>query len=628
MVFSDASRQVDPSVLDAPLHAILHRGPDGEGRLVRRGIAAGMRRLAIIDIAGGDQPIWNEDHTIAVLYNGEIYNYRELRAFCEAKGHHFKTESDTEVIVHLYEIYGDDFVSKLNGMFAICLWDEPRKRALLIRDRFGIKPLYLRRTKAGVAFASEIRAFKAMGITQVQFDPQWAGDYLRFLWIPEPRTAWEGVERMAPGTYLVIEDGLERGVRRYYRPKIGPGDGRTEEIPRLLRKSVERQLLSEVPVGVFLSGGLDSSILASLAAESGANIPAHTIRLKSGGARDAGAEDAEYAAVVAKGLGLRQYEHEIDSDFVDWLPKIVNWTDDPIGDPALIHTYLICSRAKEESTVLLSGMGADELNGGYRRHIAAHAMAPLYGLPTPLVELATGAVNRAAHAFGLLATKSQLARRIQKAGSALPADPRHLAIRYAEWTSHERIESLGLRITSFEELAASLDERVEVRGGDLLTRALAFDVGMYLPSHNLRYVDKMSMAASAEVRVPFLDHELADELLALPDRDRVRGATGKIALRSAASALVPPSVLRRPKVGFGAPLRDWMTGHLGDVVQDTVMRPNAEIRSWLDGRGLDGLIEANGEEDLSYTIWGLLTLELWARAVKSQQSAAPSVFSE
>jgi asparagine synthase (glutamine-hydrolysing) len=582
-----------------------------------------MRRLAIIDLAGGDQPIFNETGDVGVLFNGEIYNFRELRRELEAKGHRFRTHGDTEVLVHLYEEHGAAFLGRLDGMFAFAIWDAKRRRALLARDRFGVKPLYLARTKAGLAFASETKAMAAAGWIHPDIDRRALAEYFRFAWIPEPTTMWKSVTRLTSGHYLEVRDGVPGEPVRYHRHVIGgaPPKSRAridDELVRLIQSATERQLVSDVPVGLFLSGGLDSSLLAAAACRKGAELPCHTIQFRTEDvAGDPVEEDVVHARALARALGLDLHVHEIAPNAVELLPRLLRHMDDPAADPAIITAYLISEAARPVTKVLMSGMGADEIAGGYRRAIGARALAPFYRLPEPARRGLAAAAARIAQLVRVPeASRRPTLRRIHKALSRVPADLPELPEMLATWTSLELIRGLGLAAPKpiWPEIERGVDLH---RPDDALEACLAFDLAAYLPSHNLLYCDKASMAASVEVRVPFLDNELAAYLMALPPSEKVSGSATKVALRRAAEQLLPQSIIRRKKTGFGAPIRSWLRNELRPMVDDLLAPATVRARGLLDPEGVTRIlrIDRSDTSDQSYTVWALLTLEIWCREV-------------
>lgn len=619
LVHSEPSSPADRHAVTRALTAIAHRGPDGAGTLLAPGFSGGMRRLAIIDVAGGDQPIFDESGQIGVLFNGEIYNYRELRAEAESRGHTFRTRTDTEVLVHLYEDFGPDFLPRLDGMFALAIWDAPRRRCLLARDRFGIKPLHLARTPNGLAFASEIKSLVAAGWLEPAIDTTTAGDYVRLGWVPDHRSMWRGVERLAPGHYVVVERGLPQDPVRYHRHRIGGAPVRSREdtdatTVSLVEAAVRRQLVADVPVGIFLSGGLDSSLIAAAASRVTRDLPCHTIQIRSeDGAGDPTDDDAPHAKRVAQHFGLPLHVHTIEPNAIELLPKLLRALDEPSGDPAIMLSFLIADAARPTTKVLLSGMGADEIVGGYRRHLAARWSRIFYRLPSQAREHAGRTARSLASLLGVVPVSSRpLLRRAQKALGRLPSDVRALPEAFASWLP------LGLSpsLTSGPPtpLWPRIADAVELAGPVApLEACLAFDVAVYLPSHNLFYVDKTTMAASVEVRVPFLDNALSEHLMALPPGEKVAGTTTKLALRRAAERLVPREIIHRPKTGFGAPIRTWLRGELRPMMMDLLAPSVVRSRGLFDPDGVQHLLDIfeRDSDDVSYPLWHLLMLELW-----------------
>jgi len=629
MIWHDPERVGDAEPLEEALAAIWRRGPDGQGVLLRPGITAGMRRLAIIDLAGGQQPIFNETGEVGVLFNGEIYNFRELRRQCEAKGHVFSTRSDTEVLVHLYEDRGPDFVSLLNGMFAFVIWDEPRRLALLARDRFGIKPLHLAQAREGLAFASEIKAMAAARWLTPQMNHATLSAYMRFGWVPDKLSMWQGVTRLGPGEYQVVERGVVRAPVRYYRHRIGFARGRPDlevdrVLDRLLDDAVERQLVADVPVGLFLSGGIDSSLLAHAAYRRAHSLPCHTVAFRDHDRRDLGDPDVEYARLLAKRLGLDIHVHTVEPDTTSLLPAMMRALDEPAADPAILNAYLIAKAAASTSKVLLSGMGADEIAGGYRRHFAAHLMGPFYRLPA---ELRRGLVGLARQGVGLMPSDSlasrPLLRRIRKALSSVPADPTTMGEAFAVWLEPDLLQGLGLSESA--ETGDGVRKAVEVAdAGDALASCLAFDVAAYLPSHNLFYTDKATMAASVEVRVPYLDNDLAEYVMDLHHRHKLRYQATKLVLRRAAYRHLPSEIARRTKTGFGIPIRSWLRESLRPMVMDLLSPAAVRRRGLFRPEGVAKILELfdSNAMDLAYPIWALLSLEVWCQETMDRPAAA------
>jgi asparagine synthase (glutamine-hydrolysing) len=620
MIWNDPQRVGDAEPLEEALAAIWRRGPDGQGTLRAPGITAGMRRLAIIDLEGGQQPIFNETGDVGVLFNGEIYNFRELRKQCEARGHVFRTRSDTEVLVHLYEDHGPDFVSVLNGMFAFVIWDAPARRAVLARDRFGIKPLHIARTPDGLAFASEVKALAAAKWVAREINRDTLSAYMRFGWVPDQLSMWQGVTRLGPGQTLVVERGIARVPVRYHRHRIGfsprkPDVEVDRVLDRLIDDAVEHQLVADVPVGLFLSGGIDSSLLAHAAHRRAHRLPCHTVAFREQDRRDLGDPDVEYARLLAERLGLDLHVHTVEPDTASLLPAMMRALDEPAADPAILNAYLIAKAASSTSKVLLTGMGADEIAGGYRRHLAAHMMRPFYGVPA---ELRRGLVGLARQGVGLLPSDSlatrPVLRRIRKALANVPVDPTMMGEAFALWLEPEFLQGLGLG--DGPDMQALVHDAVDVAdAGDPLNACLAFDVAAYLPSHNLFYTDKATMAASVEVRVPFLDNDLAEYVMDLSHRHKLRNWSTKLVFRRAAERHLPAEIAKRTKTGFGVPIRSWLRDSLRPMVMDLLSPAAVRRRGLFRPEGVAKILELfeSNALDLAYPIWALLSLEVWCQ---------------
>jgi asparagine synthase (glutamine-hydrolysing) len=621
IVWADPLRAEGPEPVRRALRAIAHRGPDGEGVLAQPGISAGMRRLSIIDIEGGQQPIFNETGGVAVLYNGEIYNFIELRRDLEARGHRFKTRSDTEVIVHSYEEYGPSFVERLDGMFAFVVWDATHKRALFGRDRFGIKPLHLASTRHGLAFASEIKAMVAAGWIEPQLNRAAVPSYVRLGWVPDQLSLWQGVRRLPPGHFLEVVGGVEKEPECYHRHRIGGSPRKStpevdEELDSLLRAAVARQLVADVPVGVFLSGGIDSSLLVAMAAGR-TDLPCHTIDFPNDATGDLGESDAGYARLVADTFGLDLTIHSLEPNTAELLPQMMRALDEPSGDPAVLNAYLLAKAARPHTKVLLSGMGADEVAGGYRRHSAARWSSPLYRLPLPLRSSIASAARFASSKLAIpLLSEMPLVRRIRKGLGRLPADVEQVPESFAVWLDSERTRSLGLsdRSDAWAQVTRGLEPPYPTNP---LEACLGFDVTTYLPSHNLFYTDKTTMAASVEVRVPYLDNALSEFLMGLPIDQKVSLNSTKLALRRAARKRLPEAVWKRKKTGFGLPIRAWLRGDLKSMRNDLLSAEAVRRRGLFAPEGVRHLIDSFDRRlaDVAYPIWHLLALEIWCREV-------------
>ena len=588
---------------------LTHRGPDSDGVFEADGVALAMRRLSIIDLEGGDQPIANEDGSVTVVHNGEIYNYRELRAELERRGHRFRTRSDTEVLVHLYEEHGDEFLERLRGMFAIALWDSPQRRLLLARDRFGIKPLYYRAKDGGLSFASELKAMLEQPGFSREIDPRAVAAYLAFNSIPAPLTIFAEARKLAPGTLLSWREG-ELSERRYARPRPaaadrvrrGPAAGLAEELRETLRDSVRAHLVADVPVGVLLSGGVDSAGLAALAAgEEGAGVKTFSV-----GFEEASFDELDRARLVAQRYGTDHHEIVLRPDAVELLPKLVEAFDEPFGDSSALPTYLVSELAAANVKVALSGEGGDELFGGYYTYVAdllAARVGRFAPLAAPLVEALPSSDAKVSFDYK--------AKRFVRA-ARLPPLERHHA--WKEIFSAERQAALlGARGTGWNPVDLYRERYAETAGAEPLARLQDVDLGIYLVDDLLVKTDRSSMAHSLELRVPFLDNEVADFALGLATPLKVRGLAKKRLLRRALAPLLPREILRAPKQGFSIPVAAWLRGPLQGYARDLLSPANLERQGCFDAATVGALLDSHcaGREDLSRQLWGLMAFTLW-----------------
>ena len=603
---------VDPAALEAMNATLVHRGPDSAGSYVDGAVGLAMRRLAIIDLAGGDQPIGNEDGSVQVVQNGEIYNYRDLRHRLERRGHTFRTRSDTEVLVHLYEDQGPSFVEALRGMFAIALWDSRERRLVLARDRFGIKPLYYRNEGGVLSFASELKALLRQPGFSRDVAPAALEAFLAFNSIPAPLTVYREARKLPPGHVLVWEPASGLSLERYARPApVAAGHNRrdgeaelAEELRARLRDSVRAHLVADVPVGVLLSGGIDSSLLAALAALEG-NGRLHTFTI---GFEEGSFDERAEARLVAERYGTEHHEVVLRPDAAELLPALAESFDEPFGDSSAIPTYLVSELARKHVKVALSGEGSDELFGGYYTYVA-DSLAPHVGglarVVRPLVELLPSSSQRVSTDY--------MAKRFVR-GAGLPPLERHHA--WKEIFSREaRTELLLLeRRSGFDPLSLYRARYAETEGAEPLARLLDVDLGLYLVDDLLVKTDRASMAHSLEVRVPFLDQLVAELALVLPDRLKVRGLAKKRLLRIAAAPLLPPELLRGKKRGFSIPMAAWLRGELVPFARD-VLSPDAIRRQgYFRPEAVTRLLDTHvaRREDLSRQLWGLLAFSLWA----------------
>lgn len=589
--------------LAAMCDAIRHRGPDDAGYFVAPRVALGMRRLSIIDVAGGHQPIGNEDGSIQVVFNGEIYNYRELQAELRRRGHRLVTSSDTETLVHLYEEHGDAVVDHLRGMFAFAIWDDRRERLLLARDRLGIKPLYFWPSEGGLAFGSELKALLQLEDCPREIAPEAVADYLALGYVPEPECIYRGIHKLEPGHILVWDAANGAAVRRYWSPFRAEDPGLDEveavrEIRRLLSESVRYRLIADVPLGAFLSGGLDSSaVVAEMARQM--DRPVRTFSI---GFDEPDFNEAPHAAAVARALGTEHTELVVRPDVEALIGDVVADFDEPFADSSAIPTFLVSRLARSAVTVALSGDGGDELFGGYTRYLdlgrrdVALPAAVRPGLAVLARRLPHGARGR----------------------NRLLELSRGGAGRYAGMVAHPLdpteggVAAPGLVAAGhgLDDLLARWFAAVPER--DLLTRASFVDMISYLPGDILTKVDRMSMAVSLEARVPLLDHRLVEFATAMPAALRFRDGLGKWVWRKAIRGLVPDAVLDRPKQGFGVPLRHWFRRELRHCVEE-LLRPDAAMLEFVDPGAVGRVVREHtaGRRDHSALLWKLLVLQTW-----------------
>ena len=608
LVSLDGATAPDPAALAAMNDTLVHRGPDSDGTVIDGSCGLAMRRLSIIDLAGGDQPIANEDGRIQVIQNGEIYNYRELMDELRGRGHTFSTHSDTEVMVHLYEEHGPGFVERLRGMFALALWDARHGRLVLARDRFGIKPLYYRVADGTMSFASELKALLRQPGFSREIDPQALESFLAFNSIPAPLTVFTEARKLPPGHTLVAERG-EVTIERYARPgPVRADEVRTEsdevlaeDLRERLRDSVRAHLVSDVPVGVLLSGGVDSAALTAMAAgESGYRVSTFSI-----GFEESSFDELAQARLVAKRYGTDHHELVLRPDAVDLLPRLVEAFDEPFGDSSALPTFLVSQLAADTVKVVLSGEGGDELFGGYYTYVADR-LAPRVGRAAPflrpLVELLPSSSQKVSFDYK--------AKRFMR-GAHLPPVERHHA--WKEIFSPEAQEELLSEPRISDPLDLYRARFAETEGAPELARLQDLDLGIYLVDDLLVKTDRASMAHSLEARVPFLDPVVAELALALDTKQKVRGFSKKRLLRKAVEPLLPREIVRGRKQGFSIPVAAWLRGDLEPFARDVLSPETIERQGYLNPDTVTRVLDdhVSGREDLSRQIWGLLNFTLW-----------------
>jgi len=620
-----------------------HRGPDHSGIWSRRFpdgayVGLGSRRLAIIDLSpSGHMPMCNEDRSAWITYNGEIYNFRDLRRELESKGHRFASDTDTEVILHLYEELGEECVNRLNGMFAFAICDlrSGTPRMFFARDHFGVKPFYYFRRGDQFAFASEIKALLEIPEVDAELDPESLHQYLSFLWVPEPRTMFRGIHKLPAGHCATFCDG-RLTIKRYWDLTFPAADAvysrseedLVEEIRDRFRRSVRQQMVSDVPVGAFLSAGLDSSSIVAMMAEAGGQpIRTYTItfppKYRIG---ENTLDDPHVPARLAQRLGCVNHRILVEPNVADLLPKIIWHMDEPVADPAIITAYLVCREARKSSTVLLSGVGGDELFAGYRKYVA-HYWAEVPG--TLRRQLQTMIQSLPSMRGTALKGTVRLLKKMTRSTS-LPATQRFIM----NCTYLNSQQKSSLYTPDFQaELGGPDPCRShqaafrQVEHADFVHQMLYLDIKIFMPSLNLTYNDKMSMASSVEVRVPFLDRELA-EFVAwnVPPRLKLKGfsrSTTKYILRKAMQDVLPDEVLRQPKASFAAPVDYWLAKELREMVDDLLSESRLRRRGLFRPQAIRRYVNEHrsGAQDWSMQIWQFLTLELWMQTFLDKRSS-------
>jgi len=621
-------------LVDIMTDRIAHRGPDAAGFWNhdddRVTVQLGHRRLSIIDLStAANQPLSKDGLTI--VYNGELYNYRTVRAELVVRGVRFVTESDTEVVLEAWRYWGPGALRRFRGMFAFAIVDERTGELVLARDPLGIKPLYYLRRGGGVVFASELKALVAATGSELRIEPGALVASMLYYWLPEQRCAIDGVQKLPGGSWALLRPDGTFSVQHYWQVQDMAAEaaaGPPANLGEVIEESVTVHLVSDVPVSSFLSGGLDSSIVTVLAHQANAEIDAYTITFRPEDQRlEAMPDDAVYARKVAARYGIRLHEIEISPDIVDLLPRIVDVLDEPIGDPAAINTLLMCQAARQRGVkVILSGMGADELFGGYRKHLAC-VLAGRYhrlpgGLRHGLVQPAVDRLPVAAAGRGL--RYARWAKRFLTFAE-LPEEPRFRRS-YTLYDPGELAALISPDLAGY--VGQVIEEHADIYHDnsiqDEINRMCLADARMFLPGLNLAYTDRASMAASVEVRVPFVDPVVAQAAFSLDGGAKIRRRQGKVALKRAAEKWLPHEIAYRPKASFSAPLRAWVRGDLQELIRDVLLGGELVDSGMIRRDALSRLVqeENEGREDRSKQIWQLLTLELWYRHAQSLGVAA------
>jgi len=594
--------------------SIAHRGPDDDGYYVSGPIGFGFRRLSIIDLSGGHQPMSDQEESVWVIFNGEIYNFPGLKRELEGYGHVFRTKSDTEVLIHGYKQWGDEVLNRLNGMFGLAIWDERKKRLVLARDAFGIKLLYYRIARGCLYFGSEIRAVRATMPDQAEIDPTSLNLFLRHRFTPSPYTILKGIHKLAPGTKLTVQDGGYE-VSRWYRfkpvpfaPTKSPDEAR-EELLELYKGAIRRQLISDVPVGLLLSGGLDSGLLLALMNRNGSSWPTYTVGYGPSFADDELADAAETARI----LGAEHHSVTITKSlFEEALPKIVASLEEPIAASSIVPMYFVCERARQDVKVALVGQGPDELLGGYRRHLgvrygALWARSPWWmrtAISSTVAALPRNEMlKRGVQSLGI----TDRMRRYQNVLSLLPG-PQVDDLFQEGLLDPNSGESL---VECWRDLAELMTETDELGGLQFL------EVRSTLPDELLMYADKLSMAHGLELRVPYVDREIVEYVERLPANIKVRNGSRKWLHRQVCRTFLPESVLKRPKRGFAVNVvDDWFRGAIDNRMADTLLDSSSQIYQYLRPAPVRELFEqhGSGRQDNHKILFSLALFEQWLRA--------------
>ena len=597
--------------------SIVHRGPDDEGYYTSGPAGLCMRRLEVIDLAGGHQPMGNEDGTLWIVFNGEIYNYRELRKQLLERGHRFRSASDTEVILHLYEEKGTACVEELQGMFALAIWDTRSRSLFLARDPVGKKPLYYARTREGLTFASELQALLCDDAIDDELDCVAIDEYLSYLFVPHPRTIYRGAKKLPPGSWALYRNG-ELEIRRYwtvdYEPREPGGDADLEETADgLLRRAVEKRLVADVPLGAFLSGGLDSSLVVALMKE----MSGERIRTVSVGFEDSSYDELSYARQVASQLGTEHTEVMVTYDTQEVLPAMLRHFGEPFADSSAIPMYQLSRATREHVTVALSGDGADEVFGGYRRYRARRWVNLYNGWPAWLgrgcFESAMGHVGEPAVYYGT--SKRKKARRFMEFARKVSENPGTSWAFFFTGEEKARLYDGDFRaaLDAADDRQASYREYYDHQGHAGSQAMLWLDLMTYLPDDILTKVDRMSMACSLEVRAPFLDREVVEFMSAVPRQRKFTGLRGKNLLRRVARRYLPDSIVDRRKHGFAVPVAGWLQGELRGWMEELLLGETIRQRGFFDAGHLATMVGSHlsGKRDYSQQLWALLVLELW-----------------
>ncbi|MDI6752071.1 MAG: asparagine synthase (glutamine-hydrolyzing) [bacterium] len=594
---------------------IRHRGPDDEGVYIGKNIGLGHRRLSIIDLSTGHQPLSNEDDTIWIVFNGEIYNFQEIRPNLISRGHRFKTKTDTETVIHLYEEYGVDCVQHLRGMFAFAIWDEPNKRLFLARDRIGKKPLCYSLTRNSFVFASELKAILEDIDINKEINLEAIHHYLTYQYVPSPLTIFTQIKKLPPGHIMVVEDGKLKRLERYWRPEYKPKTSLSEpeiieSILEILKEATRIRLISDVPLGAFLSGGIDSSAIVAMMSQL-MNEPVKTFSI---GFPEASFNELSFARIIADRFKTEHHEKIVKPDALDILPKIVWHYDEPYADSSCIPTYYLSQMTRQKVIVALNGDGGDETFAGYERYVAYKLTSCYEKVP----KFIRDGISASLKAFPESSSRQNFIRKAKRFTEVM-AEPNER--RYIRWLSifsnemKERIysEEMKERMRKIDSVQMIADSFKRSGTDDLLDTLLFVDTMNYLPFDLMVKVDIASMAHSLECRSPFLDHKLVEFAASIPSNLKLKGGETKHILKKALAKILPKEILNRGKMGFGVPLSFWFREELKDYAQEILLCKKADNRGYFEQKEIKNLLKEHisGRTNHSYRIFSLLMLELW-----------------
>jgi len=609
-------REVDPGALKKMNQAIIHRGPDDDGYCLKDGVGLAMRRLSIIDVAAGQQPIYNEDRSAVIVYNGEVYNHVELRRELEAHGHVFRTRADTEAILHAYEEYGEECPAHLNGMFAFAIWDRRRRRLFIARDRMGVKPLYYHFDGRRLLFGSELKSILAVADVPREIDAEALDAFLTFEYIPAPKSIFRGIHKLPSAHWLSLEQDrltVQRYWRLQYRATARSEEEQAEQLVELLRDAVKIRLMSEVPLGAFLSGGLDSSSIVAMMAQTSQ----HGVKTFSIGFDDTTYNELPYARRIAREFNTEHHEEIITPDALRLTEKIIHQLDEPFGDFSVFPTYMVSEMARKYVTVVLSGDGGDELLAGYDTYIADRTARRYQRLPAWLrrrgIEPLVASLPPTDKKKGLV-NKSR--RFIE--GARLPAGLQHVRwMIFMQQAEKRRLYAPALRqaLQGYNPYGFIEEKFAECDSPHALDQQEYVDLMTYLVDDILVKVDRMSMAVSLEARTPFLDYRFVEFCASLPPAARLRGSQTKYLLKRAMKGILPEEILQRRKEGFSIPIKHWIKEELDPLLREFLSPATVRQTGYFDEDYILQLLteHRSGRENHSHRLWALLMFHMWHR---------------